>query len=272
MKEEYHSLIVKHEGPVLEVLLNRPEARNAVTLEMHDAIDEVLGDAAGDPEVKVVTFRGLGKMFSAGHDLKQVADWFTTPGGGEKLAQMGRVPRSLEKAWYFNKPIVAGVHGYVGPIAWIILAHFDFIIAGKGTRFSFEQTRMGAGLPLSPLVLRLPMAVYKKLAMMGGWLDAETAHRLDFVQRVVPEDQVPAETRRWADELARIPLKQLESMKRIIHRQYELMGLLSMVEPFGGGGHGAEEDQVFFNTLKEKGMRAALKFRDETFDQEVAKV
>lgn len=271
VRNEYEGLVVTRKGPILEVLLARPHAANAMTFGMERALGEVFDDASFDDDVKVVTVRGEGSVFSAGHDLKEVAEWFERSDGQQELMKAQGSPH-LRRPWYFYKPVVAGVHGYVGPMALIYLSLFDFIIAGEGTRFSWEISRRGGVLPLSTLMFRLPMPVYKKLVMMGGWFDADTALRLDFAQRVVPVDGVEDEVRRWAEELAKIPTEQHQAMKRKIHRQYEMMGLLNMLEPVHPGGHGSQEDAEFYRVLRERGLREALKLKDHDFNESLARI
>src|SRR5262245_36554997 len=140
---EYETLLVNQRGPVLEVQLNRPEARNALSWQLHHEWDTVLDRAEDDPEIRVVTLTGTGPIFSAGHDLKEVAEGYATE--GKPSGVPAHEPPHLPRAWYFRKAIIAGVHGYVGPAANHLLASCDFVIAASGTRFSFEQTRMGGG-------------------------------------------------------------------------------------------------------------------------------
>ena len=272
MYDHFQTLSVSRKGPVLEVLLNRPEARNAVTFRMEDEITEMLNLAADDDDVRVVTLRGAGKLFSAGHDLKEVAQGYVDdakPSGVDPH----RIP-ALRSMWYFPKPIIAGVHEYVGPIAQDILAHCDCVIAAEGTRFSFEQARMGAGVVYwSPLVFMFPMRVWKKLMMTGGWYTAEQAEKWDFVQRVVPADRVEDEVRAWAEEIALVPPQQTKAAKLGIHRQYELMGLVNMALVGNVvSGHGADEDRQFFRTVLDEGLREALAFRHSDSDQTITQV
>jgi enoyl-CoA hydratase len=268
----YKTLLVEKRGPVVEVLLNRPEARNALSFELHHEFDAVLDAAEDDPEVRAVTLRGVGPIFSAGHDLKEVASGYATEGRPSGMPRH-QVP-ALPRPWYFRKALIAGVHGYVGPAANHLLGSFDFIIAAEGTRFSFEQTRMGGGGAGGTIIaMQLPMRVMKKLYMMGGWFDAEAARQMQYVQRVVAADEVEAETRRWAEEVSRVPEAQIRSAKEGIHRIYEIMGLVGIV---GIGnkvsGHGSERDMSFFRMVQEQGLREALRFRDAQFDQSVAQI
>jgi 2-(1,2-epoxy-1,2-dihydrophenyl)acetyl-CoA isomerase len=266
----YETILAEKDGQILSVWLNRPEARNAWNALMHHEWDRVLDEAADDDDVKCVVLRGKGKIFSAGHDLKEVASGYATKGiaGGW---DPHRTPQ-LNHAWYFTKPIVAGVHGYVGPIAMAQLSNVDFVIAAEDTRFSFEQARMGGGSPGGePLVFQFPMRVWKQLLMLGGWMDAWQARRYDFVQRVVPEDELDAEVMRWARQVCKVPLRQLQAAKSGIHRQFELMGLANMEAVQSRmSGHGSPEDMEWFQSVMDVGLKAALSSRDAEFDETIS--
>jgi enoyl-CoA hydratase/carnithine racemase len=268
----YNAWLVNHDGPVLELTINRPDARNAVTFEMEDELEKILGLARDDDDVRVVTIRGAGKVFSAGHDLKEVAEGYINEGRASGVDH--NRPPNLRPWWYFPKPIIVGVHEFVGPIAQDLIAHCDFIIAAEGTRFSFEQARMGSGnIFWSPLVFRFPIAVYKKMMMMGGWFTAEQALKWDFVQRVVPREDLDKTVRAWADEISLVPPSQTTSGKCNIHRQYELMGLANMaLIQNAHSGHGDETDREFFRKVLSEGMKAALAFRQTDSDSAIAQV
>lgn len=269
---KYNTLLVEQRGPVLEVAFNRPDQRNALSFELISEFNGLLESVEEDDSVRVVTLRGEGKVFSSGADLKEVAPWFSTDEGLAKMRAARRVP-TFERAWYCGKPLIAGVHGFVGPRALVLLSCFDFVIAADNVRFSFEQSRSGGGLPHSALPFQIPMRAYLKLAMMGGWFDARTAHKWDFVQRVVEVGQLEDETRRWAEEISKVPAKQVQTMKRLIHTQYEDFGLANVLKPVSSvGGHGSEEDKRYFRKMIDEGLGAALKTRDGKFDEAISQI
>jgi enoyl-CoA hydratase/carnithine racemase len=167
------------------------------------------------------------------------------------------------------------VHEFVGPMGMVdLLANCDFILAAEGTRFSFEQARFGGGnLSYSPIVFQLPPRVWMKMCMVGGWFDAEQALKWDFVQRVVPLDELLDELDRWAMQIAQVPIEQLTATKTNLHRQFELMGLANMaLVQNQGSGHGDTEDRKFFQMVLDVGMQEALKFRQQTVDSEMMRV
>ncbi|HEV3313207.1 MAG TPA: enoyl-CoA hydratase/isomerase family protein [Chloroflexota bacterium] len=274
MKTDYEYLQVQvDEAGIADVVLNRPEKRNALTRRMQVDFDQILMEAMLEDEIKVVMLRGAGKVFSAGADLIEAGQSYLDT--GNYVEKDPNAPPHLRRAWYFTKPLIAGVHGYVGPRATMILGNFDFLIAAEGTKFSFEHSREAArGVGGEPFHLQVPMRVLKKLIMMGGWFDAEQALDLHIVQRVVPVDEVAAETRRWAEELAKIPTEHFQVAKMSIHRMYELMGLLNMkaVQNLEVGHPPTKENQAWWAEAVEGGLTKALPSRDGGFDDDIARL
>jgi enoyl-CoA hydratase/carnithine racemase len=272
----YKYLLAEKDGAVLNVWLNRPEARNALSFPLEEEWNDILEVAETDPEVRGVTLRGKGPVFSAGHDLKEVAEGYVTKNREEgKLPawERRRIPH-LPRSWYFRKTLIAGVHGYVGPAAQRMLSPFDFIIAAENTRFSFEQARMGSGDPGGNIMtFLLPMRVIKQMWLLGGWFDAEKAKQLDYVQRVVPIEKLDNELARWADSAAGLNTEQIAVYKEGIHRMYEIAGLLGVI---GIGnkvsGHVSNTDKEFFKTIQEKGMKEALRFRQAEVDVDITQI
>jgi enoyl-CoA hydratase/carnithine racemase len=115
--------------------------------------------------------------------------------------------------------------------------------------------------------------VWKKLMMTGGWYTAEQALKWDFVQRVVKREDLDATVRAWADEIALVPPEQTKSARIGIHRQYEIMGLANMALIQNNfSGHGAEIDREFFRIVLDKGVAAAVKFRQTDSNESVTQV
>jgi enoyl-CoA hydratase len=269
--DTYEGFMVNKNGGVLEVVLNRPEVRNAITHEMELNWNAILDAAEVDPEVKVVTLRGAGPVFSAGHDMRGYA--------GRERPATPTVPDRYSaypspRPWYFPKPIVAGVHGYAGPAANMLLSGCDFVIAAKGTRFSFENSKTSTSNPeATPFPMLLPMRVLKKLYMLGGWMDADQALEFQYVQRVVDPEQLEEELSRWADYITKLNPEAVQGTKKAIHRIYEVMGFATMVGLTDRAQQiQREESSELSQIAREKGVREAAKFRDAQFDPNIARV
>lgn len=271
--DSFEYFLLERDGPVLHAWINRPEARNALSFAVGEEWDRVLDLAEGDAEIRVVTLRGKGPVFSAGHDLKEVAAGYASRDAAAGTAWENKLP-SLPRSWYFPKTIIAGVHGYVGPAAQRLLAPIDFIIAARGTRFSFEQARMGSGDPGGNiLAFQLPMRVIKQMWLMGGWFDADAAVAMHYAQRVVEPADIEAEVRKWAVSAAGLDPAQVAVYKEGIRRIYEIQGLLGVIG-YGSrqSGHVSQQDKAFFQTIMEGGMKEALKLRQSDVDQTVTEI
>jgi enoyl-CoA hydratase/carnithine racemase len=238
-----------------------------------------LDAAARMEEVRAVVLNGAGEMFSAGHDLKQVAQELRD--GGPKVdGEWWARQTTMLPSWSFPKPLIAAVHGFVGPFANGILLTADFVIAARGTRFSFEHSRTGVGRPWGPYTLMyfmFPPRVVYKLWALGGWMDAEQAEALHYVQRVVERDELDAVALHWAEQCALIDSEGFGHTKRGMHEMYEAMGLLDMVEigrrPMEPLSAEAIRKNTEFNrTWKHEGAKAALAMRDAGVDPDFSQV
>jgi enoyl-CoA hydratase/carnithine racemase len=292
---DFEFIQVRKNGAILDCWLNRPDKRNALSTTMEDEWDDVLHLAEADNEIKVVTLQGRGPVFSAGADMKELAEIFEAQSdhdehsGGEILKRPHRrhgakqrlwPPPAIQQptlptSWYSHKTLIAGVHGYVGPYAQRMLAPFDFVIAADDTRFSFEQARMGSqNHPLAIYAYQLPMRVIKQLLLLGGWFDADTAAQMHLVQRVVSRDQVATEVAKWAESASGLTVEMIAAYKEGIHRMYEIAGLSNIltignnINAHAAGSRGHD----FHGTLRDQGMGAALSVRTAGVDDSVTKV
>lgn len=276
----FEAIEVSGAGPIVTIRLNRPEVVNAINWTMEDELVRTLKACDRDDDVKCVLLAANGPNFSAGHDIAQVAKEKVTgvePAtfDGKYWARTGELPPT----WSFSKALVVAVKGFVGPHAnaWLLTA--DAVIAAENTRFSWEETRVGIGAPFGAYALmpfQFPMRVVKQLWMPGGWMDAETALRLHYVNRVVRVGEEEAEALRFAQIYSSMDLGNLIANKQGVHALYEAAGLLDMVkvgrEPYEPKGAAAAEQAEHFKLIHEKGAGAAARRRDDGFDRGVSKV
>jgi enoyl-CoA hydratase/carnithine racemase len=275
----FECLLTRMEGSTLVITFTRPEARNSINWTMERELWSALDAAQRMEEVRAVVLNGAGEMFSAGHDLRQVAQELRT-GGPEVDGEWWARQTTMLPSWHFSKPLVAAVHGFVGPFANGILLTADFVIAAKGTRFSFEHARTGVGRPWGPYTLMFftfPPRVVAKLWALGGWMDAEQAAELHYVQRVVDRGELDAVALHWAEQCSLIDSEGFGHTKRGMREMYEAMGLLDMVEigrkpqePMSA--EAIERNTQFNRTWKHEGAKAALALRDAGVDPDFSQV
>jgi enoyl-CoA hydratase len=189
----------EHRGNVALVTLNRPEARNAISPEVSQAMVGVLDDAEADPSVRAVVLTGNGDVFCAGADLKVVASGRANEIAAVKGGFAGLVTRD------FPKPVIAAVNGPALAGGCEIVLSCDLVVAADTAKFGIPEAKRGlmaAAGGLIRLPKRVPLAVALELAMTGDPIEADRAHALGLVNRVVPRDRVVDEAIALAERIA----------------------------------------------------------------------
>lgn len=260
----YEHILVDR-GPLTWITLNRPERRNAINSILQRELLTALHEAETDPEVRVIALKGNGPVFSAGHDLYEVAEMFER---GLDLRESRPSGRSLEEEiWHIRKPIISCVHGFLGPQAIIIAAVTDLIVAAEGTSFSLEQARVGGGDIINPLWLSiLGLRRHKEWRLTFGVLTAEKAVEWGFINKVVPMEHLTAQAEEWAQAMIAVPARTVNSFKQGLNAMAEVSGvwtLRTFHDEYGRLGHGSERDREFYRIVREQGLQAALRYRDE---------
>jgi len=192
-------LLVKKDGPVATVTLNRPDAMNALSGALRSAISEAFRELQGDPEIRAAIITGAGRAFCAGMDLKELS---TGGEGTSSFDQSAGVPAMMEAIGSFEGPVIAAVNGHAVTAGFELALACDFIIASTQAKFADTHARVGI-LPGWGLSVRLPRLIginrAKELSFTGNVVKAEQAYEWGLVNRVVaPEELLPT-----CDALAR---------------------------------------------------------------------
>jgi enoyl-CoA hydratase/carnithine racemase len=183
---------------ILEIRLNRPEKKNAITEAMYAAMAAALEQAEQDSALRVVLFTGAGDAFCAGNDLK---DFVAKPPSGPE-APVFRFLRGISQS---GKILVAGVQGSAIGIGTTLLLHCDLVVAGKGARLAVPFVNLGL-VPEAASSLLLPRLIghqrAAELFLLGESFDAATALSFGLVNRVVEDSEVRAAARDLAEKIA----------------------------------------------------------------------
>ena len=178
-------LVDKNQG-VATVTMNRPDALNALSGELRQAIVETFHHLRDDAETEVIILTGAGRAFTVGLDLKELGgevvpskeDAIKDTDVGKAVAQVG-------------KPVIGAVNGFAITGGFEIALMCDFIIASTNARFADTHARVGV-VPGWGLSQRLPRLIginrAKELSLTGNFLDAETARDWGLVNRVVSDE------------------------------------------------------------------------------------
>jgi enoyl-CoA hydratase/carnithine racemase len=206
---------------VARLTLNRPQARNALSVALMTGLQEALDAVAADASVRVVVIAGAGPAFCAGHDLREMRAGPSRARYEAAFAQCSRVMQTIIR---LPKPVIACVHGVATAAGCQLVASCDLAVAAETARFATPGVDIG--LFCSTPMVALTRAVGRKAAMemllTGELVDAAEARRLGLVNRVVPEPQLAAETRRLARQIAGKSALTLAIGKEAFYRQAEL--------------------------------------------------
>ena len=223
------SLLITVENGVGHIVLDRPDAKNALTVQMRDGIVEAVRQFRGDPNVRALLITGTGDAFCAGMDLgaSTVAQagqpGFSTRSTSEALR--AGVQTFIRELWELDKPTVAAVNGFaVGPGAHLALA-CDFVLVQPKTRFMWSFAKWGlvadaGGAYLLPRLVGLPRA--KAMVMLGEGATGAEAVDLGLVYKCVDDAaQLLPEAVALAERLAAGPTRSLGLSKRLLNASFE---------------------------------------------------
>jgi 2-(1,2-epoxy-1,2-dihydrophenyl)acetyl-CoA isomerase len=213
---------------VTRITLDRPEAKNALSVRMRDDLVAAVRRARADPEVRALLITGTGDAFCAGMDLgastvaQAGAASFDTRSTSEALR--AGVQAMIRELWELDKPTVAAVNGTaVGPGAHLALA-CDFVLVHPGTRFIWSFARWGlvvdaGGAYLLPRLVGLPRA--KAMVLLGDGATGEEAVRDGLAYQCVPVAELDASAHALAARLAAGPTRALGLSKQLLNHSFE---------------------------------------------------
>lgn len=204
---------------VATITLNRPESLNAMNPEMLATMFQVGEKAAADPAVRCVVVTGAGRAFSAGGDVKAMADG--NAGGGaprvanrvDELRQQEEISRLLQE---MPKPTIAMVNGVAAGAGLSVALAADLRVASDQARFTTAFAKVGFSGDFGGtwLLQRLiGQAKAKELYFLSDVIDAPTALQLGLVTKVVPHENLQVETMELARRLASGPTLALGRIK-----------------------------------------------------------
>lgn len=223
------SIRYETDGPVATITLARPEAANAQDSALIESLDDAFDRAEADAAVRVVIVAADGNHFSAGHDLKELAE---APLAERRSTPEGKLAHEVEMYWEkllrirdFPKPTIAAVQGSCVAAGLALAAVCDLIVAADDARFSNPVARMsGVGVELLVEPWEFGPRKAKEFLLCATTLDASEAQRLGLVNRVVPRAELAAAARAMADEVAKVPPVTATAIKDTINHTLDAQG------------------------------------------------
>ena len=202
-------------GPVRVLVLNRPEARNALGRELIGELYTALTTADADDSVLAVVLTGTDPAFCAGVDLKQAASE-----GMDYFAEF-RTQNCIEAAADLRKPLIGAINGATFTGGLELALGCDFLVASERAVFADTHARVGI-LPGGGMTARLPQvvgaAMARRMSMTGEVVDAARAERIGLVTEVVAHEQLMPRAIELANQIAEVPGPTMAGLKEIYRR------------------------------------------------------
>jgi enoyl-CoA hydratase len=215
----YVNILVRTEGPVGIITLNRPQALNALNSALMDELTAAIDAFETDDSVRCLIVTGSEKAFAAGADIVEMK-----PKSFAEVYKEDFITRNWERVTRARKPVIAAVAGYALGGGCELAMMCDIIIAADNAKFGQPEVNLGV-IPGAGGTQRLTRAVGKAKAMdlclTGRNMDAAEAERAGLVARVVPLADLMAEALRLAQKIASGSLPAVMMIKEAINRAYE---------------------------------------------------
>ena len=208
------------DGAIGTIALNRPEKRNALSLELLQQLSSLLTSISQNNDIRVVIMKGEGKVFSAGHDISQLV--------GRELTYYKAIFDTcievMEKIQRLPQPVIAQVHGVATAAGCQLVAACDLAVAEEGTLFGTPGVKIGlfCSTPGVPLVRAIGRKRAFEMLLTGRMISAEEAEQYGLINKVVPPDQLAAETRALAEKIAEASSLILSMGKEAFYTQVNL--------------------------------------------------
>jgi enoyl-CoA hydratase len=226
---DYEHLLLRQQGDSLWVTLNRPESLNALNARMTVELRHLFTDLHGQRDVRVVVITGSGKVFCAGLDLKEASGSTAAPNVDELLDRQRRNADIVLAMRRCPQPIVALVNGPASGGGFALVLAADVRIAVPAARMNAAFIRVGltaCDMGVSYFLPRMVgVSVAAEYLLTGRFIDAERAHSLGLVNRIVEPSQLEAEGQAFIEDMLRATPLALRLTKEALRHAVDAPGL-----------------------------------------------
>ncbi len=265
------------------ITLNRPEKRNALSEPLQEELCRMLWEADEDNRVHSVVLKAAGPDFCSGYDLQKydqpVPDQVNYKRGRAKFDDdswhQERAQRLRMALFDMHKPVIAQVHGRCLAGGTDLALLCDIVICSDDAIFGFPPARSQGSLPSHMWLYLVGPQWAKRLLLTGDSIRGEDAAKIGLVLKSVPVENLQSEVSALANRLALVDADLLSANKRIVNIGLELMGartIQRMAAEMDARGHLAPSRDEFNETVRVKGLKQAVRQRDEPFGDSVVKL
>ncbi len=212
--------VARSDQQVVTLTLNRPDAFNALSEGMMQALQAELDVLQQDAQVRAVVIAASGRAFCAGHDLREMRAQPSTAYYEALFAQCSRVMLSIQE---LPVPVIAAVQGVATAAGCQLVAMCDLAVASNNARFAVSGINLGlfCSTPSVALSRNVGRKTAFEMLVTGNFLSAAEAQQRGLINRVVAPEALAAEVLRLTDSIVAKPRMALALGKRLFYRQLE---------------------------------------------------
>lgn len=249
---EYEFILVSKQPPVGRITLNRPDQRNALSLDMMSEITRALDALAADPEVQAIVIEGSGPAFSAGHDMGEMVD--QPHEFYDRL--FGQCTTMMQTIHGVPQPVIAKVAGIATAAGCQLVASCDLVVAADDARFATPGVKIGlfCTTPMVPVSRAVGQKRAMEMLLTGDPISAQTAQAWGLVNRLAPVAELEDSVMELVERITRYSPQVIGVGKDAFYRQvgthedeaYEI------TQPIMAGSASAPDAQEGFSAFLEK--------------------
>jgi len=247
-------LLERREGSVARLVLNRPDARNALSLAMLDGLTGAVTRLGADKGVHVIVIAANGPGFCAGHDLKELTAAREKADRGRAFFErtMNSCAEAMVSIVRCSKPVIGEVHGVATAAGCQLVASCDLAVAARDARFATPGVNIGlfCSTPMVALSRNLGRKAAMRMLLTGDMVGAEEAHQLGLISDIAEASNLTETTMALATRIAEKSPATLKIGKEAFYQQVEMdlpeayqfaanVMVMNMLEPDAEEGIGA---------------------------------
>jgi enoyl-CoA hydratase/carnithine racemase len=216
---DYRNLLVKRDGSAARIVLNRPDKRNALSLELMQEMIGAVRELSAGADTRAIVIEGAGPVFSAGHDLSEMIGR-----DREFLARLfDRCSEMMQMLHDVPQPVIAKVHGTATAAGCQLVAACDLAVAAEGTRFATPGVKIGlfCSTPMVPVTRAVGRKRAMQMLLTGEPIDAATALDWGLVNRVVPAEELELAVGELVEAIARSSVYTVATGKQAFYSQVD---------------------------------------------------
>ncbi len=216
---DYRDLLITRDGSAARIVLNRPEKRNALSLELIEEMIAAVREVSARRDTRAIVIEGAGPAFSAGHDLSEMIG----PDRAVLTHLFDRCSVMMQTLHAVPQPVIAKVHGIATAAGCQLVAACDLAVAAEGTRFATPGVKIGlfCSTPMVPVSRAVGRKRAMQMLLTGEPIDAATALDWGLINRVVPREELEAAVVELVGAIARSSAYTVATGKRAFYSQID---------------------------------------------------